>query len=70
MSPLQFQKNLRLQKARQLLMSRDIEAAQVAFEMGYESPSQFSREYARMYGISPKADVRRMRSEGMGTPTR
>ncbi len=70
MSPLQFQKNLRLQEARQLLMSRDIEAAQVAFEMGYESPSQFSREYSRMYGISPKADARRTCSEGVGTPTR
>lgn len=60
MSPLQFQKNLRLQEARQLLMSRDIEAAQVAFEVGYESPSQFSREYSRMYGASPKADVQRI----------
>ena len=58
MSPLQFQKSLRLQEARQLLMSQDIEAAQVAFEVGYESPSQFSREYARMFGLPPKADTR------------
>lgn len=56
MSPLQFQKNLRLQEARQLLMSQNIEAAQVAFEVGYESPSQFSREYSRMFGLPPIAD--------------
>lgn len=57
MSPLQFQKNLRLQEARQLLMSQNIEAAQVAFEVGYESPSQFSREYARLFGLPPIADT-------------
>ncbi|MHC3993743.1 helix-turn-helix domain-containing protein [Thiomicrolovo sp. ZZH C-3] len=55
---MQFQKSLRLQEARQLLMSRDVEAAEVAFEVGYESPSQFSREYARMFGLPPKADTR------------
>lgn len=58
MSPLQFQKNLRLQEARQMLMTQNIEAAQVAFEVGYESPSQFSREYARMFGLPPIADTR------------
>ena len=58
MSPLQFQKNLRLQEARQLLLSRDIEAAQVAFDVGYESPSQFSREYSRMFGLPPKEDAK------------
>jgi transcriptional regulator GlxA family with amidase domain len=57
MSPLQFQKNLRLQEAKQLLISQNIEAAQVAFEVGYESPSQFSREYARMFGLPPIADT-------------
>lgn len=56
-SPLQFQKNLRLQEAKQLLMSQNIEAAQVAFEVGYESPSQFSREYVRMFGLPPIADM-------------
>jgi len=59
MSPLQFQKQLRLHAARQMLMNRDIEAAQVAFNVGYESPSQFSREYSRMFGLPPKADVRK-----------
>lgn len=57
LSPLQFQKQLRLHEARQLLLTRDIEAAQVAYEVGYESPSQFSREYARMFGLPPKADT-------------
>ncbi|MDD5051589.1 MAG: AraC family transcriptional regulator [Sulfuricurvum sp.] len=58
-SPLQFQKQLRLHEARLMLMSQDIEAAQVAFEVGYESPSQFSREYARMFGLPPKAHTNR-----------
>ena len=57
-SPLQFQKKLRLHEARQMLMSQNIEATQVAFEVGYESPSQFSREYARMFGLPPKTDAR------------
>lgn len=57
MSPLQFQKNLRLQEARHLLISQNLEAAQAAFEVGYESPSQFSREYARMFGLPPIADT-------------
>ncbi|MDD2358662.1 MAG: AraC family transcriptional regulator [Thiovulaceae bacterium] len=56
-SPLQFQKQLRLHEARLKLISQDIEASQVAFEVGYESPSQFSREYARMFGLPPKADA-------------
>ncbi|MDH4944149.1 AraC family transcriptional regulator [Sulfurimonas sp. C5] len=54
MSPLQFQKKLRLQEARQMLLTQNIEAAQVAFEVGYESPSQFSREFSRMFGLAPK----------------
>lgn len=57
MSPLQFQKSLRLHEARQMLVTQEIEAAAVAFEVGYESPSQFSREYARMFGLPPKADA-------------
>lgn len=58
MSPLQFQKSLRLQEARQILLTREVEAAQVSFDVGYESPSQFNREYARMFGLPPKADAR------------
>lgn len=55
MSPLQYQKKIRLQEAKQMLLSKNIEANEVAFSVGYESPSQFSREYARMYGMPPKA---------------
>lgn len=59
MSPLQFQKNLRLQEARRLILaSRD--AARTAFAVGYESPSQFSREYARLFGLPPARDAARL----------
>jgi len=55
LSPLQFQKTLRLEEARRMLLTQDLEATHVAFAVGYESPSQFSREYARMFGLPPKA---------------
>ncbi|WP_060825295.1 AraC family transcriptional regulator [Sulfurospirillum cavolei] len=61
MSPLQFQKSLRLQEARRLLMVEEMEASNVAFKVGYESPSQFSREYARLFGLPPIRDVKRIR---------
>jgi AraC-like DNA-binding protein len=61
MSPLQYQKQLRLQKARHLLISTRINAADAGFQVGYESPSQFSREYSRMFGFSPKSDVKHLR---------
>ncbi|ATB70193.1 HTH-type transcriptional activator RhaS [Sulfurospirillum diekertiae] len=54
LSPLQFQKTLRLEEARRILLTQDLEATEVAFAVGYESPSQFSREYARMFGLPPK----------------
>lgn len=61
MSPIQFQKRLRLQEARRLLISEAADAAEVAFRVGYESPSQFSREYSRMFGVPPKHDIQRLR---------
>ncbi|AKG36248.1 AraC family transcriptional regulator [Paenibacillus durus] len=61
MSPIQFQKQLRLQEARRLLLSESTDAADVAFRVGYESPSQFSREYSRMFGFSPIQDIKRLR---------
>lgn len=61
MSPIQFQKQLRLQEARSLLLSESADAADVAFRVGYESPSQFSREYSRMFGFPPKEDIKRLR---------
>lgn len=58
LSPLQFQKHLRLIEARRLILSKGKNLNQVAFEVGYESASQFSREYARMYGQPPIRDKR------------
>jgi len=60
-SPLQFQKQLRLQEARQLMLSQNIDAVNAGGLVGYESASQFSREYSRLFGAPPQRDVRRMR---------
>jgi AraC-like DNA-binding protein len=62
MSPLQYQKELRLQEARRLLSIEVPDAASAAFRVGYESASQFNREYARMFGLSPMADLKRLRT--------
>lgn len=59
LSPLQYQKQLRLQEARRRLLARGAGAADVAFEVGYASPSQFSREYAALFGLPPMEDVKR-----------
>ncbi|SDZ42029.1 Helix-turn-helix domain-containing protein [Evansella caseinilytica] len=66
MSPLQYQKLIRLQEARRLLLSGSPEAAAVGFEVGYESPSQFSREYARMFGLPPISDMKHLRDSISG----
>ncbi|WP_428739396.1 AraC family transcriptional regulator [Sulfurimonas sp.] len=58
LSPIQFQKKLRLEEAKQLLQLQNKEISEVAFEVGYESPSQFSREFSRMFGLSPKAFIK------------
>jgi AraC-like DNA-binding protein len=60
-SPLQFQKQLRLQEARQLMLNENVDASNASGMVGYESPSQFSREYSRLFGEPPQRDVRRMR---------
>lgn len=62
MSPLQFQKKLRLQEARRLLLTREVDATRVSFDVGYESPSQFSREYRRLFGAPPRRDTRQRRA--------
>lgn len=62
MSPLQYQKQLRLQEARRLMLNDGLEAAVAGYRVGYESPSQFSREYSRLYGAPPIRDVARLRS--------
>ena len=61
MSPLQYQKWLRLNEAKRLMLSEHLDAASAAYKVGYESPSQFSREYSRLYGLSPKRDIMVMR---------
>jgi AraC-like DNA-binding protein len=61
MSPLQYQKQLRLQEARRLLLTEDVDVATAGFRVGYESPSQFGREYSRLFGAPPGRDVRRLR---------
>jgi AraC-like DNA-binding protein len=61
MSPLQFQKQLRLQEARQLMLNQSLDAGNAGGRVGYESPSQFSREYSRLFGAPPQRDIRRMR---------
>jgi len=61
LSPLQYQKQLRLQEARQLMLTRSLDASTTAARVGYESASQFSREYARLFGEPPQRDIRRLR---------
>lgn len=61
MSPLQFQKNLRLNEARSLMLTEHMDAATAAFEVGYESPSQFNREYSRRFGAPPLRDIKNLR---------
>ncbi|HYE52694.1 MAG TPA: AraC family transcriptional regulator [Azospirillaceae bacterium] len=62
MSPLQYQKQLRLQEARRLILTRAMDAANAGFSVGYESPSQFSREYSRLFGAPPLRDAARLRA--------
>lgn len=57
MGPLQYQKQLRLQEARRLMFSGTMDVTSASMEVGYESPSQFSREYKRLFGLSPKKDI-------------
>lgn len=64
LSPLQYQKQLRLLEARRLMVSHGLNVEAAAFQVGYESPSQFSREYARMFGEPPKRNVTRMAAMG------
>jgi AraC-like DNA-binding protein len=61
MSPLQFQKQLRLQEARQLMLNQNFDAGYAGGLVGYESASQFNREYSRLFGAPPQRDIKRMR---------
>jgi AraC-like DNA-binding protein len=64
MSPLQYQKQLRLQAARGRMLVDGLDAASAAFEVGYESASQFNREYSRLFGQPPKRDIQNLRLPG------
>lgn len=61
LSPLQYQKRLRLQEARRLMLAERLDAATAAFQVGYESPSQFNREYNRLFGAPPLRDITSLR---------
>ena len=63
MSPSQFQKQLRLQEARRLMLGEDLDAASAAYRVGYHDASHFNREYKSLFGVSPMRDVQRLREE-------
>ncbi|MGO8669754.1 MAG: AraC family transcriptional regulator N-terminal domain-containing protein [Desulfobaccales bacterium] len=66
MSPLQYQKRLRLNEARRLMLTERLDATLAAFQVGYESPSQFSREYSRLFGAPPLRDITSLRQPAPG----
>ena len=66
MSPLQFQKQLRLQESRRIMISEHVDAATAGHRVGYESQSQFNREYSRFFGLPPARDVKRLRELQLG----
>lgn len=65
MSPLQYQKQIRLLEARRLLLAGNMDAATAAFQVGYESPSQFNREYRRSFGAPPLQDIGQLKQQGV-----
>jgi len=67
MSPLQYQKQLRLHAARERMLMDDVDAASAAFEVGYESASQFNREYSRFFGQPPMRDIKALRTANIVT---
>jgi AraC-like DNA-binding protein len=72
MSPLQFQKQIRLQEARRLMLGEDLDAASAGVRVGYEDPSYFSRDYKKLFGAPPHRDIARLRGslEHGGAPAR
>ena len=64
MTPLEYQKQLRLQEARRLMLSEGTTAGGAGFAVGYESPSQFNREYARLFGAPPRRDIEQLQRGG------
>ena len=70
LSPLQYQKVLRLHEARRLMLFQKMDANDACRRVGYLSPSQFSREYARYFGSAPMKDIERLRTEGIALARR
>lgn len=68
MSPLQFQKRLRLQEARRLMLGEELDAATTAYRVGYDDASHFNREYKRLFGLPPRRDVQRLREGAAELP--
>lgn len=64
MSPLQFQKQLRLQEARRLMLGEGLDAANAGFRVGFDDASYFNREYKKLFGEPPMRDVERLREDG------
>ena len=62
MSPLQFQKQIRLQEARRLMLGEDLDAASTGHRVGYDDPAYFNRDYKRLFGAPPQRDIARLRS--------
>lgn len=65
LSPLQFQKRLRLLEARRLMLSENFDAASAAYRVGYRDASHFNRDYKSLFGVSPMRDVQRLREEAL-----
>ncbi len=70
MSPSQFQKQLRLQEARRLMLGEDLDAASAAYRVGYQDASHFNREYKSLFGVPPMRDVQRLREEAQDRVSR
>jgi AraC-like DNA-binding protein len=70
MSPLQFQKQLRLQEARRLLLGEDLDAASAGYRVGYHDAAHFNREYKSLFGVPPMRDVQRLRDAASAVPSR
>ena len=68
-SPLQYQKWLRLSEAKRLMLNDHLDASSAAYQVGYESPSQFNREYGRLYGMPPRRDIESLRQRAGGVAT-
>jgi len=67
MSPLQFQKQIRLQKARRLMLVERLDATSAGFRVGYNDTAHFNREYKRLFGLPPLRDVERLRESAMAS---